>query len=273
MHALPVALADAAEKAGVEFRYDARGRARSCSPRHSRRRARRPPRRRARVSRRDTVVCNADLPVAYRTLLPGIAGAAGRPPRAVLAVGASSGTPALPASCPPGAAHHNIHFGREWDASFRALIDDGTRMADPSMLVTVPTIDEPAMAPARPPRAVRARAGTEPRRPGRLDHRTSTAPGTTSSPPWPRPAIPSPSRSSSSSIRSTGRRRGWSGVRRSRSRTRSSRPVRSGPPNIERRAPGLVFTGSATVPGVGVPMVLVSGKLAAERVDAVNGHR
>ena len=28
------------------------------------------------------------------------------------------------------------------------------------------------------------------------------------------------------------------------------------PPNVERRAPGLVFTGSATVPGVGVPMVL-----------------
>ena len=41
------------------------------------------------------------------------------------------------------------------------------------------------------------------------------------------------------------------------------------PPNIERRAPGLVFTGSATVPGVGVPMVLVSGKLAADRVDAL----
>ena len=39
------------------------------------------------------------------------------------------------------------------------------------------------------------------------------------------------------------------------------------PPNIERRAPGLVFAGSGTVPGVGVPMVLVSGKLAAERVQ------
>ena len=31
---------------------------------------------------------------------------------------------------------------------------------------------------------------------------------------------------------------------------------------------GLVFVGSSTVPGVGVPMVLVSGKLAAQRVDA-----
>ena len=41
------------------------------------------------------------------------------------------------------------------------------------------------------------------------------------------------------------------------------------PGNLEKRAPGLVFTGSGTVPGVGVPMVLVSGQLAAERVEAM----
>jgi phytoene desaturase len=39
------------------------------------------------------------------------------------------------------------------------------------------------------------------------------------------------------------------------------------PNNVDRRVPGLVFVGSSTVPGVGVPMVLVSGKLAAQRVD------
>ena len=39
------------------------------------------------------------------------------------------------------------------------------------------------------------------------------------------------------------------------------------PNNVDRRIPGLVFAGSGTVPGVGVPMVLVSGKLAADRVD------
>jgi phytoene desaturase len=39
------------------------------------------------------------------------------------------------------------------------------------------------------------------------------------------------------------------------------------PRNIDHRAPGLVFAGSSTVPGVGIPMVLVSGMLAAERVD------
>jgi len=39
------------------------------------------------------------------------------------------------------------------------------------------------------------------------------------------------------------------------------------PHNTDRAVPGLVFVGSGTVPGVGVPMVLVSGRLAAERVD------
>jgi phytoene desaturase len=45
------------------------------------------------------------------------------------------------------------------------------------------------------------------------------------------------------------------------------------PSNVERRAPGVVFTGSATVPGVGVPMVLVSGRLAAARVAELDRAR
>jgi phytoene desaturase len=36
---------------------------------------------------------------------------------------------------------------------------------------------------------------------------------------------------------------------------------------VNKKVPGLVFTGSSTLPGVGVPMVLVSGKLAAQRVE------
>jgi len=38
------------------------------------------------------------------------------------------------------------------------------------------------------------------------------------------------------------------------------------PNNKDKRVPGLFFVGSSTVPGVGVPMVLVSGKLAARRI-------
>ena len=52
---------------------------------------------------------------------------------------------------------------------------------------------------------------------------------------------------------------GWPPGRRSRPRTRSARPGRSG----RRRSPAgcenVVFAGSGTQPGVGVPMVLLSG--------------
>jgi phytoene desaturase len=39
------------------------------------------------------------------------------------------------------------------------------------------------------------------------------------------------------------------------------------PQNVDKRVPGVVFVGSSTIPGVGVPMVLLSGRLAAERVE------
>ena len=63
------------------------------------------------------------------------------------------------------------------------------------------------------------------------------------------------------------RRRAWSGARRSRSSHRflQTGPFRPG----QRRTPGAragASPAAATVPGVGVPMVLVSGELAAERV-------
>ena len=38
------------------------------------------------------------------------------------------------------------------------------------------------------------------------------------------------------------------------------------PPTLDRRIENLVFAGSNTQPGVGVPMVLISGKLAAQRI-------
>jgi phytoene desaturase len=38
------------------------------------------------------------------------------------------------------------------------------------------------------------------------------------------------------------------------------------PSNVDARVPGLVFVGTGTVPGVGIPMVLLSGRLAAARL-------
>ncbi|HEX5740371.1 MAG TPA: FAD-dependent oxidoreductase, partial [Pilimelia sp.] len=40
------------------------------------------------------------------------------------------------------------------------------------------------------------------------------------------------------------------------------------PGNLHPGLPNVVFVGSGTRPGVGVPMVLISGKLAAERITA-----
>ena len=94
----------------------------------------------------DAVVCNADLPVAYRTLLGDVdaprAARRGRySPSCLLWVAGVRGGP------PAGAAHHNIHFGQQWDESFKALIDDGELMPDPSILVTLHSLDDASLAP------------------------------------------------------------------------------------------------------------------------------
>jgi phytoene desaturase len=94
----------------------------------------------------DAVVCNADLPVAYRTLLGGIdaprAARRGKySPSCLLWVAGVRGLP------PEGAAHHNIHFGAQWDDAFKTLIKRGLRMPDPSVLVTLHSLDDPTLAP------------------------------------------------------------------------------------------------------------------------------
>ena len=268
MHALPVALATAAEKAGAAFRYGTRvdrillahgtsGRSPACAwPT-------------ARWSQADAVVANPDLPVAYRTLLPGtpMPRAARRghysPSALVWHVGVRG-------ELPTGTEHHNIHFGRDWDGAFRAILRDGVRMPDPSLLVSVPSLHEPTMAPGGRARALRARAHPEPRRPRRLDRRERK----------PRPRRPLRATSSGSATRPTIEVEelvdplDWEaqGMERGTPFALSHRFLQTGPfrpGNLERRAPGLVFAGSGTVPGVGVPMVLVSGMLAAQRVEAM----
>ena len=70
--------------------------------------------------------------------------------------------------------------------------------------------------------------------------------------------------------------RGTRPGRRSPRPTRSARPARSGPATCTRHCPMWSSSGRARSPGVGVPMVLISGKLAAQRViggcDDVREH-
>lgn len=213
----------------------------------------------------DAVVCTLDLPVAYDRLLPDVpAPRAVRtgsfsPSAVVWHVGAS-GSPA------PHVRHHNIHFGDDWDGAFDAIIDRGELMPDPSRLVTVPTVSDPTAAPA----GSSALYVLEP------------VPHTGSPLDWRREAGPMRERlhrflddgGYPTDIREEllvtpddWRAQGMHlGTPFALAHTfLQSGPFR--PSNVDRRVPGLVFAGSGTQPGVGIPMVLVSGKLAAQRVQ------
>ena len=263
MHAVPVAMEQAAAAAGVKFAYGQRvehillSHGTHGSVRGLRMQS-------GETIETSRVVCTADLPVAYRTMLPGItmprAARRGRysPSALVWHLGVRG-------ELPPGTAHHNIHFGSDWDGAFTALVDDGRRMPDPSILVSVPTIDEPTMAPEG--RHVLYVLEPVPNLDGEVD--------------WLREREPARHR-----LLGLLERHGYptdietellvdplswqsQGMERGTPFALSHTFFQTGPfrpSNLERRAPGLVFAGSGTVPGVGVPMVVVSGKLAAQRI-------
>jgi phytoene desaturase len=44
-------------------------------------------------------------------------------------------------------AHHTISFGGAWDGTFDEIIRRGELMSDPSLLLTTPTLTDPALAP------------------------------------------------------------------------------------------------------------------------------
>ena len=262
MYAVPTALAAAAEKAGAVLRYGETVTA---------------------VLRRsdtggvagvrlesgeqvaaDAVVCTLDLPVAYRRLLPDLHAPRGAtdgnfsPSAVVWHVGVRG-------QVGPEVAHHNIHFGAQWGEAFDALLRKGTLMPDPSRLVTVPSIDDTTLAPA----------GCS------TVYVLEPVPNLSGSVDWGREA-PRMRDRLHGFLAEQGypcdvvvedlvtpldwERQGMeAGTPFSLAHTfAQTGPFR--PPNVEKQVPGLVFAGSGTVPGVGVPMVLISGKLAAERV-------
>jgi phytoene desaturase len=260
MHAVPRALAGIAEKYGVTVRYDAEvtgvavraGRARGVQLDDGE------------FVPADAVVLNPDLPVAYRDLLPG-----GRSPRVryapscvVLHIGTSQGYGRI--------AHHNLHFGRAWRRTFDEVIRQGRLMSDPSLLVTNPTRADPSLAPeGRHTYYVLAPAPN-------LDRRTID---------WRGPAAPL----YQADLINTLEQRGYTGLGAAievshlvtpadweeaglaagtpfaaAHTLRQTGPFRPG--NLHPTLDNVVFVGSGTQPGVGVPMVLISGRLAAERI-------
>jgi phytoene desaturase len=208
-------------------------------------------------------VCNADLPTAYQTLLdvraPRTVRRARFAPSCVLWSAGVEGSP------PPAAEHHNLHFGWEWDDAFAAL-RDGVRMPDPSMLVSMPSITDPTAAPAgsstlyvlEPVPNLRGRVdwASESEQHAAALRKRATEHG------YPTEVVVD--RFFDPLVwRSLGLDRGTP-FALAHTLTQTG-PLR--PRNIDDRVPGLAFVGGATVPGVGVPMVMLSGRLAAQRID------
>jgi phytoene desaturase len=266
MHAVPAALALAVEKAGGEIRYGT-GVERIVLAEGTSGAVRGVRLDDGELLRADAVVATPDLPAVYRTLLPGLDA-----PRSLRrgtyspsALVRHAGVRGLPG---PEVDHHNIHFGEAWASSFRALLDDGRPMPDPSILVTVPTIDDPAQAPAGC--SVLYALEPVPNLDGAVDW-TAERPAAAARLAEHVARLGYPS---DVVVEEVVDPLDWEaqGMERGTPFALSHRFLQSGPfrpANVERRAPGLVFAGSATRPGVGVPLVLLSGRLAAQRVEAL----
>jgi phytoene desaturase len=260
IQAVPRALAGVAEKHGVTVHYSANvtrvevrgGRATGVLLEDGRR------------IPADVVVLNPDLPIAYCDLLPQPLKRTLRysPSCVVLHVGSSQSYSDI--------AHHNIHFGRSWRSAFDEVIRQGRLMSDPSLLVTNPTRSDPALAPEGK-HTYYVLAPTPNLSAPMLDWRGSLG-GTYRS-----------------ELIATLEQRGYvgfgDGIEVSQFVTpadwadqglaagtpfaaahtfRQTGPFRPG--NLHPSLDNVVFVGSGTQPGVGVPMVLISGRLAAERV-------
>jgi phytoene desaturase len=264
MHAIASGLAAAASRAGVDVRCDAPveriersgdGRARAVRLETGESIA------------ADAVVANADVAATYRRLL-GV-----RPPRVVRRGAYSPScvvwTAGVNGPAPEGAAHHNIHFGSAWRESFDTLVRGGAQMSDPSILVSLPTVSDPGLAP--PESTVVYGLEPVPNLDAPLDWRVEgprlrdDLVGRIGALGYPVDDVVVERFRDPSDWAASGLERGTPFALAHR--FFQSGPFR--PRNVDPRIPGLVLVGMGTVPGVGIPMVLLSGGLAAARVDEV----
>ena len=260
MHAVPRALAAAAEKHGVKFKYSttaatiekSNGRATAVITTDGER------------ILCDALILNPDLPVAWKELI-------GKEPWSIKRLNYSPSCVTMLVGSKKSydhIAHHNIHFGRSWDGVFDELINKKTLMTDPSILVTVPSLDDKSLTP-----------------PGKESYYV---------------LFPTPNLDADIDWKVTGpkyrdqmvktlEQRGYTDFGDSIEVEHLTTPLDWEAQGMERGAPfasahtffqtgpfrprnlaagfeNIVFAGSGTQPGVGVPMVLISGRLAAERI-------
>jgi phytoene desaturase len=211
----------------------------------------------------DAVVLTPDLPVAYRELLgttPRRVARQSYSPSCYLLLGGSTRS--------YGDAHHTITFGRQWRRTFSEIIDQGQLMSDPSFLVTTPTLSDPTLAPAgRHSYYVlfptpNARADIDWASVGPRYREEVLATLEARGYPGFGDALEVSAQTTPADWADRGMEAGAPfAAAHSFGQTGPFRPA-----NLARDVENVVFAGSGTVPGVGVPMVLISGRLAAERI-------
>ena len=260
MHALPRALAAATEKHGVTFKYNSK----VVSVEHSGGRAKAVVTESGERITCDALILNPDLPVAWKELL-------GKEPLSIKRLNYSPSCVTMLIGSSKKydhIAHHNIHFGHSWDGVFDELINKKQLMSDPSVLVTVPTHDDPSLAPAG--KQSYYVLFPTPNLDAGIDWTTETP------------------RYREHMLKIL-EERGYQGFSDGIEVEHITTPLEWAEMGLERGAPfasahtffqtgpfrprnlargfeNIVFTGSGTQPGVGVPMVLISGRLAAERI-------
>lgn len=263
MNAVPTAMEAAARRAGVEFVYDTRVATttwhgdrvvelqsldgRSWTP--------------------DAVVMALDRPAALgilhrqpgRSLTGRRARTAYSPSCVVLAAGMRTTW--------PGAAHHRMHFGHAWSEVFDDL-DAGRLMRDPSFMISLPSVTDPGLAPAGCTCAYVLFPVPNLDHPQPLD--------------W--TSLRDPYRDVMvKAVEGAGYRGFGEAIDAELLITPADwagRGLAAGTPFAAAHTFGqtgpfrsantlgdnVAFAGSSTTPGVGVPMVLISGRLAAERL-------
>ncbi len=223
----------------------------------------------------DAVVVTTDAP---HTLVPGLAGPR-RPTYSPSCVALHLGVRRELA----GQAHHTISFGASWRQVFDELTRDGRPMSDPSLLISMPSVTDRSLAPdgGQVLSVVAPTPNLDPRSGGNPDlDWTALAPRYRDE------------------LLATLEARGFTGVSEAIEVEHMDTPLtwaeqgmaagtpfalahtfaQTGPfrpSTLPRRGPeNVVLAGSSVQPGVGVPMVVISGRLAAERITGqrTNGH-
>jgi phytoene desaturase len=260
MRAVPEALAKAAADAGVQFRYSSTVTKLETSG--------------SRVTAVctdsgdriacDAVVLTTELPLTYQLL--------GRTPRRSIKYRPSPSAVVMHVGVPSvnGALeHHNISFGKNWSTTFDEIIDEGVLMSDPSLLITMPTATDPSLAPAGRD-LLFVLAPCPNLDVGKINW---SAEGDT----YARSMLATaaerllPGLERDADILDVVTPADWArqgmmagtpfALAHTFSQTGPFRPA-----NLVRGVDNAVLAGGSTVPGVGVPTALLSGRLAAERI-------